>query len=217
MAASVPTAQPDGGAGSPPLRRPGATLRAIIRNGSAIRWLGLGGAVVPVLMLAFVLVTLVLKAIPALEYSGWHFFTGTTWNFGSQYGKPVTSDGLTHLPGEEFGALPEILGTLATSAIALIIAVPVSIGAALAIVERLPRRVASVVGGFLELLAGIPSVLVGLWGALTFGPFIAHHISPVIIKILPFLGSEAGNGQGLLTSGPDPRRDDHPDHRRHHP
>lgn len=201
MAASVPTALPDGGAGIPPLRRPGGALRAIIRNGSVIRWFGLGGAVVPVLMLAFVLVTLIFKAIPALEFSGWHFFTGTTWNFGSQYGKPVTSDGLTHLPGEEFGALPAILGTLATSAIALIIAIPVSIGAALAIVERLPRPVASVVGGFLELLAGIPSVLVGLWGALTFGPFLAHHISPVIIKILPFLGSDAGNGEGLLTSG----------------
>jgi phosphate transport system permease protein len=201
MAASVPTAQPDGGAGTPPLRRPGGALGATIRNGSVIRWLGLGGAVVPVLMLAFVLGTLILKSIPAFRYSGWHFFTGTVWNFGAQYGKPVTSDGLLHLPGEEFGALPAILGTLATSAIALIIAVPVSIGAALAIVERLPRRVASVVGGFLELLAGIPSVLIGLWGALTFGPFIAHNISPVIIKILPFLGSTAGNGQGLLTSG----------------
>ena len=201
MTASVPTARPDGGAGIPPLRRPGGALRAIIRNGSVIRWLGLGGAVVPVLMLAFVLITLLLKSIPAFRYSGWHFFAGTTWNFGAQYGAPVTSDGLTHLPGEQFGALPAILGTLATSAIALIIAVPVSIGAALAIVERLPRRVASVVGGFLELLAGIPSVLIGLWGALTFGPFIAHDISPVIIKILPFLGSAAGNGQGLLTSG----------------
>jgi phosphate transport system permease protein len=201
MAASVPTAQPDGGAGIPPLRRPGAVPRAWLRNGGVFRWLGLGGAVVPVLMLAFVLVTLILKATPALRYSGWHFFTGTVWNFGFEYGKPVTSDGLTHLPGEEFGALPEILGTLATSAIALIIAVPVSIGAALAIVERLPRRVASVVGAFLELLAGIPSVLVGLWGALTFGPFIAHDISPIIIKVLPFLGTVAGNGEGLLTSG----------------
>lgn len=201
MTASVPTAQPDGGAGISSLRRPGGALRTIIRNGTVIRWFGLGGAVVPVLMLAFVLVTLILKSIPALRYSGWHFFTGTTWNFGAQYGTPVKSDGLTHLPGEQFGALPAILGTLATSAIALIIAVPVSIGAALAIVERLPRRVASIVGGFLELLAGIPSVLIGLWGALTFGPFIAHDVSPVIIKILPFLGRTAGSGQGLLTSG----------------
>jgi phosphate transport system permease protein len=172
-----------------------------------IRWLGRGGAVVPVLMLGFVLITLVLQAIPAIQFSGWHFFSGRTWNFGSQYAQPVKSNGLSHLAGEQFGALPEILGTLATSVIALIIAVPVSIGAALVIVERLPRRVASVVGIFIELLAGIPSVIIGLWGALTFGPFIAHHISPWIashapnVPVLSFFRGNPGNGQGLLTSG----------------
>ena len=66
-------------------------------------------------MLVFVLITLILQAIPAIRFSGWHFFTGKVWNFGAQYGTPVTSDGVTHLAGEEFGALPEILGTLATS------------------------------------------------------------------------------------------------------
>jgi phosphate transport system permease protein len=204
MAASAPSVRPEGGAGTPPLRRPGV---AWIRNGDLIRWLGRGGAVVPVLMLAFVLVTLIIKAVPAIRFSGAGFFTGTKWNFGSQYGKPVTSDGVTHLPGEEFGALPEILGTLATSAIALIIAVPVSIGAALAIVERLPRRAASLVGGFLELLAGIPSVIVGLWGALTFGPFLARDVSPLIANNVPnwpglgFLRGDTGSGEGLLTSG----------------
>ncbi len=207
MAATAPTARPDGGAGTPPPRRLGATLRASLRNGVVIRWLGRGGAVVPLLMLVFVLTLLVVKAIPAIRFSGLDFITGTKWNFGAQYGAPVTSDGVTHLPGEQFGALPEILGTLATSAIALIIAVPISIGAALAIVERLPRRAASVVGGFLELLAGIPSVIIGLWGALTFGPYIAHHISPLIIKIVPdwpglgFFHGDPGSGEGLLTSG----------------
>jgi phosphate transport system permease protein len=206
MATTAPTV-PSGGAGNPPLRRPGAGLRNFVRNGDLIRWLGRGGAVVPVLMLGFVLITLILQAIPAIKFAGLHVFSRTTWNFGSQYAAPVTSDGVTHLAGEQFGALPEILGTLATSAIALIIAVPVSIGAALVIVERLPRRVASVVGGFIELLAGIPSVIIGLWGALTFGPFIAHHISPVIIKVIPnwpglgFFHGDPGNGQGLLTSG----------------
>jgi phosphate transport system permease protein len=207
MAATAPTARPDRGAGTPPLGRLGATLRASLRNGDVIRWLGRGGAVVPLLMLLFVLATLVVKAIPAIRFSGTGFFTGTKWNFGSEYGTPVTTDGISHLPGESFGALPEILGTLATSAIALIIAVPVSIGAALAIVERLPKRVASVVGGFLELLAGVPSVIIGLWGALTFGPFIAHHISPIIEDIVPNwpgLGAfhgDTGSGEGLLTSG----------------
>jgi phosphate transport system permease protein len=206
MATTTPTV-PDGGAGHPPLRRPGAVLRDLVRNGVVIRWLGRGGAVVPVLMLGFILITLVLQAIPAISFSGWHFFSGRTWNFGSQYAAPVKTNGLSHLAGEQFGALPEILGTLATSVIALIIAVPVSIGAALVIVERLPRRVASVVGIFIELLAGIPSVIVGLWGALTFGPFIAHHISPWIashapdVPVLSFFRGDPGNGQGLLTSG----------------
>ena len=135
----------------------------------------------------------------------------------------MTSDGVTHLAGEEFGALPEILGTLATSAIALIIAVPVSIGAALAIVERLPRRAASVIGVFIELLAGIPSVIIGLWGALTFGPFIAHHISPAIIKIIPelararLLPRRPRQRPGPADVGPDPRADGDPDRRRHVP
>jgi phosphate transport system permease protein len=206
MAATAPTA-PSGGADSPPLRRPGGSFRNFIRNGGLVMWLGRGGAVVPVLMLGFVLITLIIQAIPAIKFSGWHIFSGTTWNFGSQYATPVTSDGLTHLAGEKFGALPEILGTLVTSAVALIIAVPVSIGAALVIVERLPRRVASVIGMFIELLAGIPSVIIGLWGALTFGPFLAHHISPWIIRIIPnwpglgFFHGDPGNGEGLLTSG----------------
>ncbi len=206
MAATAPAA-PSGGAANPPLRRLGAGLRSFIRNGDLIMWLGRGGAVVPLLMLGFVLITLIIQAIPAVRFSGVHFFTGTTWNFGSQYAAPVTSDGVTHLAGEKFGALPEILGTIATSVIALIIAVPVSVGAALAIVERLPRQAASVIGAFIELLAGIPSVIIGLWGALTFGPFIAHHISPVIIKVVPnwpglgFFHGDPGSGEGLLTSG----------------
>jgi phosphate transport system permease protein len=199
-----------GGAGVSSLRRAGGFtgwFRRWLRGGGPIRWVGLGGAVVPALMLAGVLVTLIIKAIPAVEYSGLHFVTGTKWNFGAQYGTPVKSDGLTHLPGEEFGALPEILGTLATSAIALIIAIPVSVGAALLIVERLPRRLAGVVGGFLELLAGVPSVLVGLWGALTLGPIVSKHISPLIagslghVPGLHFLGGDVGSGEGLFTSG----------------
>ncbi len=207
MAATAPSWQPEGGAGVPPPRRPGTALRGALRNGDVIRWIGRGGAVVPVLMLGFVLVTLIIEAIPAIKFSALHFFTGTVWDFGAQYGQAVTTDGIRHNPGELFGALPEILGTLATSAIALIIAVPVSIGAALVIVERLPRRLASGVGIFLELLAGIPSVIIGLWGALTFGPFIAHHIAPLISDNVPdwpglgFLRGDTGSGQGLLTSG----------------
>jgi phosphate transport system permease protein len=158
-------------------------------------------------MLGFVFITLLVEALPAVKFNGWSFFSASAWSFGSQYGAPITTGGISHQPGETFGAFPQVIGTLETSAIALIIAVPVSVGSALVIVERLPRKVASVVGGFLELLAGIPSVIIGLWGALTFGPFIAHYISPWIashapnVPVLSFFRGNPGNGQGLLTSG----------------
>src|SRR5712691_7533036 len=132
-----------------------------------IRWSGRIGAVIPLLMLGFVLITLLAEAIPAIKFNGWSFLTGTKWSFGAGYGVPSTAGGIVHLPGEIFGALPQVIGTLESSAIALIIAIPVSVGAALVIVERLPRRLANVIGTFLEMLAGIPSVVIGLWGAAT--------------------------------------------------
>src|SRR6266568_6399830 len=165
MTGSAHTIGSDAGAGTTLPRRLGSALRTRVRNGDFIRWIGRAGAVIPVLALAFILVTLLL------------------------------------------GALPAIVGTLATALIALLIAVPVSIGAALVIVERLPRRLASGVGMFLELLAGVPSVIIGLWGALTFGPFLAHHVTPVIarnipdVPVLSYFRGNVGSGEGLLTSG----------------
>jgi phosphate transport system permease protein len=206
MAASAPALEPDGGAGTPLPRRLGAAFLARLRRGDLVRWVGGAGALIPVLSLVLILIVLLVKALPAIKVNGWHFFTGSTFNEGSFYGAPVKTDGVAHPPGASYGVLPEIVGTLETSAIALVIAVPVSIGAALVIVERLNRKLAAVLGLFLELLAGIPSVIVGLWGGYTFGPFIAHHITPFIAKhapdvpVLNFLRGETGNGQGLLTS-----------------
>lgn len=177
------------------------------RAGPAIRWLGGIGAVIPLLALVLVLVVLVIEAMGAIRLNGLHFFTATEWNPGNTYGETVVTDGVAHPVGAYYGALPLIVGTLATSAIALIIAVPVSVGAALVIVERLPKRLAEAVGIVLELLAGIPSVVVGLWGAMTFGPFIAHHIAPVIahnapdVPVLNYLRGDPGNGEGMLVSG----------------
>ncbi len=177
------------------------------RGERTIRYAGGMSAMTPLLALIFVLVTLVVEALPAIRLNGLHFFTGTEWNPGNTYGDTVVTHGVAHPVGARYGALPLIVGTLATSAIALFVAVPVSIGAAFAIVERLPRRLASAVGMVLELLAGIPSVVVGLWGAMTFGPFVAHHIAPVIahsapdVPILNYFRGNAGNGEGMLVSG----------------
>lgn len=204
MTASAPVAEPGGGAGSAPLpRRVGEALRAASRRGDILRWFGGLGALLPVAALTFILVVLLVEALPAIRVNGWGFFTHSVWNEGSLYASGIAStDGVKHLPGAQFGALPEIVGTLLTSAIALVVAVPISIGAALAIVERLPKRVAYTVGLFLELLAGFPSVVIGLWGAVTFGPFIAKYISPALNHIpIPFFHGPPGSGEGMLTSG----------------
>jgi phosphate transport system permease protein len=197
-----------GEAGDRPAPRPaGAGFRARRGDAALIRWLGGVGALIPALALAFITVSLILEALPAIRLNGWSFFTSSAWNPGSGYGAVVTTDGIPHAQGSDFGAGPLIAGTLASSAIALIIAVPVSIGAALVIVERLPRRLGTLIGLFLELLAGIPSVIIGLWGVLTFGPFISQHIVPVIARNIPdvpvlrYFGGSTGNGLGLLNSG----------------
>jgi phosphate transport system permease protein len=212
MAATAPVAGPDGGAGNPLSRSAGgsrftAAFRRAVRRGDVLRWIGGAGAVLPVLALLFILAVLLIEAIPAIRYNGLAFFYKSVWSPGGYYSAEVTTGGVKHLAGASFGVLPDIVGTLLTSAIALIVGVPISIGAALAIVERLPRRLAMGVGIFLELLAGIPSVIVGLWGALTFGPIIAHDITPYIARNMPdvpvlnYFRGDTGNGEGLLTSG----------------
>lgn len=210
MATATPVTGPGGKAGRPLPRRLGAAARKRVRNGDILRWAGGVFALIPTLALLGILAVLFFKAWPAMKVNGWHFFTGTGINEGNFYAKPVETKGVSHPPGASYGALPEIVGTLQTSAIALIVAVPIAVGGALVIVERLHRRVAAVFGLFLELLAGIPSVIIGLWGGFTFGPFIAHHIAPFIANIashLPntppfnFFRGPTGDGQGLLTSG----------------
>lgn len=208
MVSPAPVLHPEGEARNRALpRRVGSAVLAAVRGDGALRWTGRIVALLPALALMFILATLIVKAIPAIKFNGWGFFTKSVWSEGSFYTPTVTTNGVTHPQGAAYGAVPEIVGTILTSIIALVIAVPTAIGAALVIVERLPRRLASVVGIFLELLAGIPSVVIGLWGALTFGPFIAHDIAPYIARNMPdvpvlrYFRGDTGNGQGLLVSG----------------
>jgi phosphate transport system permease protein len=164
-------------------------------------------AIVPFAALGAMLVVLGVYAVPSIKYNGfWHFITASPWGIGDLYGKVTVTNGVKHLPGAEFGAFPLIIGTLETSAIALIIALPVAIGAAVLVVEKLPPRIAGGIGMCLEILAGIPSVVIGVWGALTFGPWIAKHIYPALTHLPNFppfdiFRGSPGDGEGLLTSG----------------
>jgi len=169
-------------------------------------------ALVPLLALVGVVAILAWKAYPAIRYNGLGFFGRSTWYLGNTNVPGVKSGGASHPPGANYGALPLIAGTVLSSAIALLFAVPISIGAALAIVEKLPRRASNAVGMFLEVLAGIPSVVFGLWAALTLGPVMQSDVEPPIASVFDHLPDvpvlnffrgpiSASEGQGLLTAG----------------
>jgi phosphate transport system permease protein len=195
-----------------PARRRGAVRTAGPRvvplrlRGRLLLAAGRIASFIPLLALLAVLGVLAAEAGPALVYNGLGFFGRSGWNLGNTYGALSHAGGITHFPGARYGALPMIAGTLETAVIGTVVAVPIAVGAALALTQRLPRRIGQLVGVVLELLAGIPSVVIGLWGALTFGPIVAHDIAPVIarnapdVPVLDWFRGNTGNGEGLLTS-----------------
>ncbi len=163
-------------------------------------------AALPAAALAAVIAALLVKAWPAILYNGTGFFTQRQWQPGGQYSQPVVTNGISHPLGASYGALPLIVGTVESSALALVMAVPIAIGTALVVVHKLPPRLSTATGLLLEILAGVPSVVIGLWGTIALGPFIARRIAPLIahnvpdIAALHFLRGPVGYGQGLLTS-----------------
>jgi phosphate ABC transporter, permease protein PstC len=98
----------------------------------------------------------------AFSTFGWHFLVSTAWDPGN----------------DVYGALVPVYGTIATSLIALLIAVPVSFGIALYLSEVAPAWLRTPVASAIELLAGIPSIIYGMWGLFIFAPFFANHIKP---------------------------------------
>ena len=143
------------------------------------------------LVIIAIVVSLVIGAAPALEKFGFGFLTSTQWN-------PVT---------ENFGAAVAIFGTLVSSAIAMIIGVPVSFGIALFITELSPRWLKRPIGIAVELLAAIPSIIYGMWGLFVFAPLFADHVQPWISDHLggwPLIGALFQGppmGIGMFTAG----------------
>ncbi len=142
-------------------------------------------------LLAAIIGSLVIGSLPAIHAFGFGFFTSAEWN-------PVT---------DEYGALVPIVGTLVTSGIALLIAIPVSFGIAIFLTELSPRFLRRPLGIAIELLAGIPSIIYGMWGLFVFAPLFADHIEPWIndnIGALPYLGpffTGPPMGISVLTAG----------------
>jgi phosphate transport system permease protein len=138
-------------------------------------------AAVVLLVLSGVIAALVAGALPALEHFGFGFVVADVWN-------PVT---------EKFGALVPIYGTLVTSAIAMLIGIPVAFGIALFITELSPVWLKRPLATMIELLAAIPSIIYGIWGLFVLAPFVQEYIEPALIDTLGEVP-----GIGLLFAGP---------------
>ncbi len=145
-------------------------------------------AVLSVLVLAALLLReLIIGAMPALSAFGLEFLFSTEWN-------PVVG---------EFGALPFIYGTIVSSMLALLIGVPLSLGIAVFLAEIAPARLRDLLSPLIELLAAIPSVIIGLWGIFVLAPFVREYIAPVLMEYLGFLPLFKGPAYGysVLTAG----------------
>ena len=129
-------------------------------------------------LLVFIVVVFSGDAGKIFHAFGLHFITGKQWN-------PVTGR-------EQFGALPFIVGTLVTSAFAMVLAVPVAVGLALLLNEASSGWFRNVLAVFVDLLAAIPSVVYGLWGLFILLPILDHHVEPFLARTLgkvPLIGA----------------------------
>ena len=154
-------------------------------------WLAKGAAYLTLGLLVAILASLVVGAWPAIERFGLGFLTSSVWD-------PVKN---------EYGGLVMIYGTLATSFIALLIAVPVSFGIALFLTELSPAWLKRPLGTAIELLAAVPSIVYGMWGLLVFGPILSTWVQQPLQSLfagIPMLASLVSGppvGIGILSAG----------------
>ncbi len=172
----------------PPAPRRGGSAPLIDRM---FAWASRGAALLTLGLLLAILASLLVGAWPAISAYGLGFFTSSTWD-------PVA---------DQYGGLVMIYGTLATSLIALLIAVPVSFGIALFLTELSPAWLKRPLGTAIELLAAVPSIVYGMWGLLVFGPILAEWVQQPLqglfsgVPVLGALVSGPPVGIGVLSAG----------------
>ncbi len=153
----------------------------------AIRAITLAAALGAVALLGAIVWKVIDLAWSAMSEYGLGFITGETWD-------PVR---------RTFGALPFIYGTAVSSFLALLIATPLAIAIALWLSELAPRGLRGVIGSLVEMLAAIPSVVLGLWGILVLGPYLGQHLEPWLhdkLGFVPIFGAPSATGTGIFTA-----------------
>ncbi|HEX7800937.1 MAG TPA: phosphate ABC transporter permease subunit PstC [Asticcacaulis sp.] len=181
----------DPSASEPPALKAAAPLRPRLDVTDPIfRWVSFGAATLLLVVLAGIIGSLVVGGWPALSKFGIGFFIDSSWN-------PVT---------ERYGAAGPIIGTVISSALALVFALPVAIGIAVYLTQFCPRALAQPLSTAVELLAGIPSIVYGMWGLFVFAPFFANHVQlPLMMaakpgSLLDKLTAGVPNGANVFTA-----------------
>ncbi len=173
---------PHAGAGAKALA---ARVRRFAFQDRAFHVVTLAFATLVLVMLFGILVALVLEAWPALRAFGPAFLYGTTWS--------PTDD--------VFGAVIGVYGTLVTSAIAMLIGVPISFGIAVFLTEMCPTALKRPLGTAIELLAGIPSIIYGFWGLFILAPLLQEYVQPLLSATGLPLFAGPPLGIGVFTAG----------------
>jgi phosphate transport system permease protein len=174
--------------------------RAGVRGDAILKGVCVAAGLLVLAVLVLILFSTANEALPAFRESGLEFVTSTRW-------VPNDPDGPQGPAEPEFGALAFVYGSLVVSAIALVVAVPVSIGIGLFSTEVAPRRVRGVVVTLIDLLAAIPSVVYGLWGILVVAPNISGFYDDVhgavgsVPVIGDLLGAPVSSGRNFMTAG----------------
>ncbi len=165
------------------------------RADRTFRWLAIGAAALVLLVLGLIALTMSTQSGPVLDKMGLKFFTSSRW---------AAND--TDPSQALYGALPFIWGTLYTATVAVILAVPVSLGIALFITQVAPAKLRRPLVYFVDLLAVVPSVVYGLWGVLVLAPKIKHvydsiHNAVDGIPVLQSIFGSASAGKSFMTAG----------------
>jgi phosphate transport system permease protein len=157
--------------------------------------LGLTLAASAVAVAILIVIKLVSGASPAISKFGFGFLWHSTWN-------PATSVGVVN--ANVFGAGTLIFGTAVTSAIAIMLALPLGVAIGVYLSLLAPGRAGAVIGPLVELLAAVPSVIIGFWGLIFLGPFLRNTIEPALHSVLgfiPLFGPANPTGQGIFSVG----------------
>ncbi|HEY7915736.1 MAG TPA: phosphate ABC transporter permease subunit PstC [Acidimicrobiales bacterium] len=171
------TTQPRGARRGSRLGLPNGVYRGLLAAVAAI-FVGL---------VAWFLVSMIVQAKPAFSTLGFSWIFQKTWDPNHQ----------------KFGLLPFIIGTFETTAIALVLAVPIGLGTALALAYLVPHRLRALLSTAVELLAAVPSVVYGLWGLIVLAPLVREYLEPFLTSVLGWTGLFNGpnQGPGLLLAG----------------